>query len=345
MDVGRFDYELPPDRIAQYPAEERDASRLLVCDRARGRRDDRVFRELPDLLRPGDLLVLNDSRVIPARLVGRLAPAGAQVELLFLRAAGGPRWEALARPARRCRTGAVILLADGETTVRVVSAGREGRRVVEVEGEQSAREVLERHGMPPLPPYIARYAKPGAEDWERYQTVYATRDGSVAAPTAGLHFTWALLERLRSAGVELASLTLHVGPGTFRPIRGPRVEEHRIDAEELRVSPAVAATVNRAKAERRRVIAVGTTTCRALEAAADESGLVRPIAGLTDLYIYPGYRFKVIDGLLTNFHLPRSSLLLLVSAFAGRELVLEVYRYAVAAGYRFYSYGDAMLIL
>lgn len=345
MDVSLFDYHLPLERIAQYPAERRDASRLLVCDRAAGRWEDCVFAELSDLLRPGDVLVVNDSRVIPARLLGRLEPGGAQVELLFLRAAAGSAWEALARPAKRCRPGAVVVFGDGQARARVVAVAGEGRRLVEVEGGGSVREVLERYGVPPLPPYITRHQKPGQEDWERYQTVYAARDGSVAAPTAGLHFTPTLLDRLRAAEIEIQTLTLHVGPGTFRPIRSAKVEAHRMEAEEVTISGKAADSINGAKAQGRRIIAVGTTTCRALESAADEHGRVRPMSGPTDLFIYPGYGFKVINVLLTNFHLPRSSLLLLVCAFAGREFVLDAYRHAVHAGYRFYSYGDAMLIL
>ncbi len=345
MDASLFDYQLPPERIAQYPAEQRDAARLLVCDRAAGGWEDRAFGELPELLRQGDCLVVNDSRVIPARLLGRLEPGGARVELLFVRAAAGSAWEALARPAKRCRPGAVIRLGDGPARVRVIAVANEGRRIVEVDGGGSVQELLQRYGVPPLPPYIARHQKPGQEDWERYQTVYAARDGSVAAPTAGLHFTPALLDRLRARGVAIETLTLHVGPGTFRPIRAARVEAHWMEAEEVTISAEAADAVNRAKAEERRVVAVGTTTCRALESAADEGGRVRSLSGPTDLFVYPGYRFKVIDALLTNFHLPRSSLLLLVCAFAGRELVLDAYRHAVEAGYRFYSYGDAMLVV
>ncbi len=345
MDVSLFDYRLPPERIAQYPAEQRDASRLLVCDRATGQCKDRVFSELPNLLRPGDLVVVNDSRVISARLLGGLEPDGTQVELLFLKAVNPSRWEALARPGKRCRPGAVIRFSDGQARVRVVGSAGEGRRIVEIEGGGSVREVLERCGVPPLPPYITRHQKPGQEDWERYQTVYATHEGSVAAPTAGLHFTQTLLDRLKTRGIEVQMLTLHVGAGTFRPIRSARVEAHRMEAEDVTISSAVADAINRAKAEGRRVIAVGTTTCRALEAAADECGTVRPMSGPTDLFIYPGYRFKVIDALLTNFHLPRSSLLLLVCAFAGREFILGAYYHAVDAGYRFYSYGDATLIV
>jgi S-adenosylmethionine:tRNA ribosyltransferase-isomerase len=345
MDLALFEYELPAHRIAQYPVEQRDASRLLVCDRASGRWQDRFFGDLPELLRPGDCLVVNDSRVIPARLLGRLEPDGPRVELLFVRALAPMRWEVLARPAKRCRPGAVIGFGEGQVRARIVAVGGEGRRLVEVEGAGSVRGILDRYGVPPLPPYIARHDKPGQEDWERYQTVYATREGSVAAPTAGLHFTPALLHRLEARGVEIGRITLHVGPGTFRPIRSARVEDHRVEPEETTISSETARAITRAKREGRRIVAVGTTTCRALESAVEADGTVRPLAGFTDLFIYPGYRFKVIDGLLTNFHLPRSSLLLLACAFAGRGFILEAYRHAVAAGYRFYSYGDAMLIL
>ncbi len=341
MDPALFDYELHPDRIAQYPAERRDASRLLVLDRAGRRWDDRVFADLPGLLRAGDCLVVNDSRVIPARLLGTLQN-GPPVELLFLKEVDDSRWEVLARPAARCRVGAVILL--GEIQARVVEASGDGRRVVAVEGVQSARDFLDRHGLPPLPPYIRRYRKPGAQDWERYQPVYACYDGSLAAPTAGLHFTPALLDRLRTRGVEVRALTLHVGPGSFRPIRAARVEEHSMMAEEVVVTQEVAASINQAKAEGRRVVGVGTSVVRALEGASDPAGRVCPFSGRTALFISPGYGFKVMDALITNFHLPRSTHLLLVSAFAGRELILATYRRAVEAGYRFYSYGDAMLI-
>ncbi len=337
MDSALFDYELPPGRIAQYPAERRDASRLLLVDRATRRWEDRQFADLPDLLRPGDCLVLNDSRVIPARLFGML-PGGAPVELLFLREITSCRWEVLVKPGKRCRVGAVVML--GEAQARVVEAGEEGRRVIEVQGITSARDFLERHGLP----HIGRHAKPGAEDWERYQTVYARPEGSVAAPTAGLHFTEESLEKLRARGVEVRHLTLHVGPGTFRPIRRARIEEHRMEAEPVEIPEETAVAVNRAKREGRRVVAVGTTTTRALESAADDSGEVKSLSGEADLFIVPGHRFRVVDALLTNFHLPRSSLLVLVSAFAGRELILDAYRHAVLSGYRFYSYGDAMLI-
>ncbi len=343
MDVALFDYALPPEAIAQRPAERREASRLLVLSRARGEWADHRFADLPELLRPGDCLVVNDSRVIPARVIARDAASGARVELLFATPLGATRWEVLARPARRARPGVRLSAADGACVFRVVGAGQEGSRVVESETGE-VLPLLERYGAPPLPPYIEHYAKPEAMDWERYQTVYAEPAGSVAAPTAGLHFTRPLLEDLRARGVEVHAITLHVGPATFRPIRAARLEDHRLPPEHARIPPAVADAVSRAKAEGRRVIAVGTTTTRALESAGDLDGRVQAWDGPVSLYITPGHRFTVIDALLTNFHVPRSSLLVLVSAFAGRELILGAYRHALAAGYRFYSYGDAMLI-
>jgi S-adenosylmethionine:tRNA ribosyltransferase-isomerase len=344
MDVSLFDYELPRELIAQEPAEPRDSSRLLVLDRSSGAREDRRFGELVELLRPGDCLVANRSRVIPARLLGVTESGGRSVELLMLRPVGGDRWEALVRPGRRCRVGARLELAGGAARARVVGEGREGTRVVAIEGPWPVRELLERHGLPPLPPYIARHDAPKPEDRERYQTVYARDDGSVAAPTAGLHFTPELLARLEGRGVAVHYLTLHVGPGTFRPLRAERVEEHRLEAEPIDIPAATVRAIHEAKRVGRRVIAVGTTTARALEWAAGDDGSVRGGAGEADLFIRPGHRFRIVDALVTNFHLPRSSLLVLVSAFAGRDVVFEAYRHAVASRYRFYSYGDAMLI-
>ena len=343
MDVTQFDYELPPELIAQEPAEPRDASRLLALDRATGRMEDRRFSDLERLLGPGDCLVANRSRVIPARMLG-VGEGGRPVQLLFLRPVGGERWMAMARPGRRCRVGARIELAGGAARARVVGQGPEGTRVVEVDAPWPVTELLERHGLPPLPPYIARHDSPKPEDRERYQTVYARDDGSVAAPTAGLHFTPELLARLERGGVEIHYLTLHVGPSTFRPLRGTRVEEHDLEAEPIEISEATAGSIDEARREGRRVIAVGTTTTRALEWAVSPDGRVRAGRGAADLFIRPGHRFRVVDGLITNFHLPRSSLLVLVSALAGRELILSAYRHAIEARYRFYSYGDAMLI-
>jgi S-adenosylmethionine:tRNA ribosyltransferase-isomerase len=345
MDLSLFDYQLPSELIAQEPAEPRDASRLLVLERHRGGWADQRFGDLPALLRPGDCLIANQSRVIPARLLGALEPGGARVELLLLRPIAPTRWETLVRPARHWRPGARVAIAGGMARATVVAQHGDGVRVLEIETPWPVRELLERHGLPPLPPYIARHDAPKPEDRDRYQTVYARHEGSVAAPTAGLHFTPELIRNLETDGVEIHFLTLHVGPATFRPLRSERVEEHRMGAEPVEIPEATAEAVNRARTEGRRVIAVGTTTARTLEWACDGQGRVRPGAGAADLFIYPGHRFRVVDALLTNFHLPRSSLLLLVAAFAGRELILAAYQHAVAARYRFYSYGDAMLIL
>jgi S-adenosylmethionine:tRNA ribosyltransferase-isomerase len=344
MDVALFDYELPPELIAQEPAEPRDASRLLVLDRGRGSWQDRVFSDLPDLLRPGDCVVANQSRVIPARLLGTAVEGGGAVELLLLRPLAEERWEALVRPGRRCRVGARVALAGGAAHARIVGQSVAGARVVEIEGPWPVRELLERYGLPPLPPYIVRHDAPKPEDRERYQTVYAREEGSVAAPTAGLHFTPELLARLGRRGVAVHYLTLHVGPGTFRLLRTPQIDEHRMEAERIEIPEATARAVAEARREGRRVVAVGTTTTRALEWAAGHEGRLREGTGEADLFIRPGHRFRVVDALVTNFHLPRSTLLVLVAALAGRALILEAYRHAVAARYRFYSYGDAMLI-
>jgi S-adenosylmethionine:tRNA ribosyltransferase-isomerase len=340
VDVAEFDYHLPPERIAQAPAETRDASRLLAVDRAAGSLRDHRFDELPSLLRADDCLVVNDSRVIPARVAAEDVD-GRPVELLFVEAVSEGVWRALVRPGRRCRPG--VHLRAGGARLRVIGVEPDGARLIAREHGTIA-SLLEQQGVPPLPPYIDRHAKPSPEDWERYQTVYAKAAGSVAAPTAGLHFTERLLDHLRSRGVEVHALTLHVGPATFRPVTSPTVEGHTIAAEAAIVPATTAAAVNRARADGRRVVAVGTTATRALESAVGDDGRVAALAGAAGLTIRPGHRFRAIDALLTNFHLPRSSLLLLVAAFAGRELTLRAYRHAVAAEYRFYSYGDAMLI-
>jgi S-adenosylmethionine:tRNA ribosyltransferase-isomerase len=344
MELTLFDYDLPPDLIAQEPAEPRDASRLLVVDRGLGTREDRCFHDLPGLLRSGDCLVLNESRVLPARLFGALEPGGQPVELLMLGPGPDGRWQALVRPGRRCRVGARVVVAGGDARIVILGQKEEGVREVAVHAPWPVRELLERHGLPPLPPYIARHDAPKLDDRERYQTVYAREEGSVAAPTAGLHFTRELLARLEAVGVEVHSLTLHVGLGTFRPIRAQRVEEHRIAPEDVEIGEETAEAVNRARAAGRRIVAVGTTTTRALEWAARGDGGIRAGRGAADLFIHLGHRFRAVDALVTNFHLPRSTLLVLVSAFCGREAVLGAYRHAVAARYRFYSYGDAMLI-
>jgi len=344
MDVSLFDYELPAELIAQEPAEPRDASRLLVVNRQLRAWEDRSFGDLPDLLRAGDCLVANRSRVIPARLLGTAVDGGRPVELLMLRPVGEGRWEAMVQPGRRCRVGARVELAGGVARARIVGEGTAGARVVEIEGPWPVRELLERHGLPPLPPYITRHDAPKPEDRARYQTVYARDDGSVAAPTAGLHFTPELLARLADRGVAVHYLTLHVGPGTFRPLWAPRLDAHRMESEPVEIPEDTARAVHEAKRDGRRVVAVGTTTTRALEWAMGEDGQLREGAGAADLFIRPGHRFRVVDALITNFHLPRSTLLVLVAALAGRDLILDAYRHAVTARYRFYSYGDAMLI-
>ncbi len=341
MRIDDFDYVLPRELIAQAPAETRDASRLLRLERATGAIEDRRFTELPGLLRTGDCVVVNDSRVIPARVLAE-DDAGRPVELLFVEPVDAHAWRALVRPGRRCRAGAP--LRAGGARLRVLRVDVDGARVVARE-DGTIAALLEGHGVPPLPPYIARHAKPVPEDWERYQTVYATTPGSVAAPTAGLHFTATMLETLRAAGVEVHAITLHVGPATFRPVTVATVEAHRLPAERSHVPKTTADAIERARGENRRVVAVGTTTVRTLESAADERGHVQPFDGAADVTIRPGHHFRVVDALLTNFHLPRSSLLLLVAAFAGRERALAAYRHAVQNRYRFYSYGDAMLIV
>jgi len=353
LTLDAFDFGLPPDRIAQEPAERRDAARLLVLPRGSGRLVDATVRDLPAFLRAGDCLVVNDTRVVAARLFGRIAGSEREVEVLLLRAAGpggfrdpaGVEWAALVRPARHCPPGTVLRLGDGAAQATVTAGGEAGQRRLALACEGTVEDLLAAHGLPPLPPYIRRYRKPAGDDWTRYQTVYATAPGAVAAPTAGLHFTPELLAAVAERGVELHRLTLHVGPGTFRPVRVTRVADHRMAPEAYEVPAGTAAALSRARAQGRRVVAVGTTTVRTLETLAAADGRIGAGAGWTDLTIVPGHRFRAVDGLLTNFHLPRSSLLLLVAAFAGREAILDAYRHAIAAAYRFYSYGDAMLIL
>jgi len=340
--IDGYDYPLPEERIAQQPLAERDASRLMVLERASGTLSHRLFRELPELLRPGDLVVTNRSRVFPARLLARRASGGA-VEVLLVRPRTDELWEAMLRPARRLPPGSEVEVAPG-FRVRVEPGGSGAVRLVRLLTEEGApAAAIERHGHVPLPPYIRR--PDSVADRERYQTVFAREKGSVAAPTAGLHFTEGLLERLAARGVETASLLLHVGPGTFRPVEVQDVRQHRVAAERFTVPAETAAAVERARAERRRVVAVGTTVTRALESAAGGDGTVRAGESETSLVIVPGFRFRVVGALVTNFHLPRSSLLLLVAAFAGRERILSAYAQAVAQGYRFYSYGDAMLLV
>jgi len=342
--IDAYDFDLPEAQIAQEPAELRDASRLLVLDRAAGAIRDAAFADLPGFLRPGDLLVLNDTRVFPARLRGERVPGGGHAELLLIREAETGVWEALARPGRRLGEGAQMRFGEG-LAAEVVGVLPDGRRRVRFAHAGDFWAALEAAGEPPLPPYIRRATGARSADRERYQTVYARERGAIAAPTAGLHFTPEVLRAVESAGVSVAHVTLHVGYGTFEPVRAEDLREHRVAPEAFAISEATAAAVRAARAAGGRVLAVGTTTTRALEAAASPDGVLTPGPGTADLTVTPGYRFCVVDALLTNFHLPKSSLLVLVGAFAGRERVLAAYRHAVADGYRFYSYGDAMLIL
>ena len=345
-DTEAYAYDLPRHLIAEQPLPERDASRLLVLwrDEREGESasEDRSFRDFLEYLDPGDALVVNDSRVFPARLVGR-KPTGASAEILLLRPIDSEayRWEALVRPGQKLKPGRVVEVAEG-LSVRI-EASREGGREVRLDTSEDPWAAIERHGLVPLPPYIRRESTEA--DRERYQTVYAAQRGSVAAPTAGLHLTEALLERVRRRGVRVVPITLHVGPGTFRPVEAPRLEEHRLEAERHAVSPESAGTLNEVRAEGCRMVAVGTTVVRVLEATVREDGFFEAGSGETDLFIHPPFRFRAVDRLLTTFPLPRSTLLMLVAAFAGRERVLRAYRHAVTARYRFYSYGDAMLVL
>ncbi len=343
MEVSLFDYALPPELIAQEPSPERAGSRMLVLPR-RGELTlaDRRFRDLPEHLRPGDCLVLNDTRVIPARLVGRRA-GGGRAELLLLRELEGGVWEALARPGGRLRPGASVQFGDGELRAEVLSMAAGGLRTVRLSHAGDLPALLERLGRTPLPPYIKR-PQPRAGDRERYQTVYAARPGAVAAPTAGLHFDPQTLAAVRGRGVAVAFITLHVGLGTFQPITAQTVAGHVMGGEWCEIGEPAAEMIAGTRRAGGRVVAVGTTVVRALESRAGEDGSLRPGAQLTDLFIFPGYRFRMVDALLTNFHLPRSTLLMLVSAFCGRERVLEAYAHAIRQGYRFYSYGDCMFI-
>ena len=362
MLVSEFDYDLPERLIAQEPAQQRDQSRLLVINRTTGELIDSVFSDLPKYLRRGDLLVLNNTRVFPARLIGRrvrVTPRGdtvlgGRVEVFLVNRIAPLVWETLVKPGRALTPGARVEFARGKLTAEVVEWRERGRRVVRFEADGDFDEIVDRIGRTPLPPYIKRDDEDRL-DAERYQTVFARERGAVAAPTAGLHFTPALLDDLRANGIETAEITLHVGYGTFQPVRVERVEDHRVEPEAYSIGEAAAESINRALIEDRRVIAVGTTTTRALESdalravesdAAPVTCHLSPVTcATTDLFIYPGFEFKVLGGLITNFHLPGSSLLMLVSAFANRELILKAYEHAITNEYRFYSYGDAMLIL
>lgn len=340
MRTNDFWYDLPERLIAQHPAGQRDHSRLMILNRKTGDTDHRFFYDLPRYLNPGDCLVLNNTRVLPARLLGERS-GGGQAELLLLRDLGGGRWECLAKPGKRIRVGDRLRFGGDALAGTVEERGEGGLRTVRFVHEGVFLELLERLGRMPLPPYIReRLDDPG-----KYQTVYASEPGSAAAPTAGLHFTPELLQRIGEAGVSVIEITLHVGLGTFRPVQVENVEDHVMHSEYFHISAGAAGEINRARQGGGRVVAVGTTVCRTLESAADPAGLIREAAGFTDIFITPGYRFRAIDCLLTNFHLPESTLMMLISAFSTREHVLRAYQEAVAREYRFFSFGDAMLIL
>lgn len=361
MLLEEFDYQLPKELIAQRPLGERDASRMMLLDRAAQSFSDRAFRSLPEILVPGDVLVVNNTRVFPARLLGKRRGARAQaigkgnpgareyltaeVELLLTRNESGDVWQGLVHPGRKVRTGEVVIFGGGELEAEVLGRGEFGvRRVLLRARGGSVAAAIDRLGHVPLPPYVGRPDE--VSDRETYQTIYATARGAVAAPTAGLHFTERIFDAMRAREIEVCEITLHVGPGTFRPVQTDRVEDHKMESEQFEISEAAASIINRALAEGRRVIAVGTTSVRTLESVAlQNDGKIVACRGETGLFIMPGFRFQVVRGLLTNFHLPRSTLLMLVSAFAGRDLIFRAYQHAIEQRYRFYSYGDCMLIL
>lgn len=339
MKKSDFYFELPPELIAQTPLDRRDASRLMLLDKQTGELGHRHFYELPELLRPGDCLVLNDSRVLPARLFGKRKSGGA-VEVLLLRELGDDKWECLTRPGRKTRPGTDVSFGGGELTGTVLEVISDGKRIIQFKYGGIFLEVLERLGRMPLPPYI----KAELQDRERYQTVYSREPGSAAAPTAGLHFTKQLLEQISGMGVNVCYVTLHVGLGTFRPVKEDEITEHEMHSEFCTVPEETARIITQTKRSGGRVVCVGTTSCRTLESFAADDGSIAAQSGWTDIFIYPGYRFKCVDALVTNFHLPESTLIMLVSALAGRENVLAAYKEAVEERYRFFSFGDAMFI-
>ena len=335
-----FYFELPQELIAQDPLEDRSGSRLLVLDKESGEIEHRTFRDIKEYLGPGDCLVINDTKVIPARLIGSKVGTNAKIEILLLKRKENDIWETLVKPGKKAKPGTKISFGEGLLIGEVLDVVDEGNRLIQFSYEGIFEEILDQLGQMPLPPYITHQL----EDKNRYQTVYAKHSGSAAAPTAGLHFTPELLEEIKESGVEIAHVTLHVGLGTFRPVKVENIQEHHMHSEFYRIEASEAEKINRAKREGHRVICVGTTSCRTVESAAKPDGTLSECSGWTEIFIYPGYRFKVLDCLLTNFHLPESTLIMLVSALAGREHVLHAYEEAVKERYRFFSFGDAMLI-
>lgn len=341
MKVTDYYFDLPQEQIAQDPLEDRSSSRLLVLDKETGEYSHHVFREITEFLKPGDCLVLNNTKVIPARLFGEKEGTQAKIEILLLKRRENDVWETLVKPGKKAKVGTKIIFGGGLLVGEVIDIVEEGNRLIQFTYEGIFEEILDQLGQMPLPPYITHQLK----DKNRYQTVYAKYDGSAAAPTAGLHFTPELLQQVKDMGVDIAEVTLHVGLGTFRPVKVDNILEHHMHSEFYMVTQEAADKINNAKKNGHRVICVGTTSCRTIESAADENGMLKESSGWTEIFIYPGYQFKVLDCLITNFHLPESTLLMLVSALAGREHVLAAYEEAVKEGYRFFSFGDAMLII
>lgn len=340
MKVTDFDFYLPEELIAQCPLEKRDEARLMLLDKNTGEIEHKIFKDIIYYLEPGDCLVLNDTRVLPARLIGSKENTGGKIEFLLLKRIDKDKWETLVKPGKRAQVGTRFVFGDGELKAEVVSVEEDGNRIVQFEYEGIFEEVLDKLGQMPLPPYI----KEKLEDKEMYQTVYSKEQGSAAAPTAGLHFTEELLKKIEEKGVNIAFLTLHVGLGTFRPVKVENIQDHNMHSEYYTMSKETADIINRAKKSGKKVIAVGTTSCRTLETIGDDKGEVREQSGWTDIFIYPGYKYKVVDRLITNFHLPESTLIMLVSALAGREKIMNAYNTAVKERYRFFSFGDAMFI-
>ena len=340
MKTSDFNYDLPEELIAQFPIKDRSSSRLMVVDKKTGEIEHKVFKDIIDYLEEGDCLVLNDTRVIPARLIGSKVETGGKIEFLLLKRNEDDTWETLVKPGKRAKIGSKFSFGDGKLIAEVVGMGDDGARIVKFEYEGIFEEVLDELGNMPLPPYITEKL----EDRERYQTIYSKHNGSAAAPTAGLHFTDDLLKQIRDKGVEEAFVTLHVGLGTFRPVKVDDVLEHKMHSEYYMVSQEAADKINRAKENGKRVICVGTTSCRTIESAADNNGVLKATSGWTDIFIYPGYKFKLMDNLITNFHLPESTLIMLVSALSTRENILNAYEEAVKERYRFFSFGDAMFL-
>lgn len=341
MQLKDFYYDLPQELIAQEPLVDRSSSRLMHIDRITGEVTHNIFKNIGDYLKPGDCLVINDTKVIPARLYGAREETNAKIEVLLLKRKEENLWETLVKPGKKCKPGTRIVFGDGILTGVVEDVVEEGNRLIRFEYEGIFEEILDELGQMPLPPYITHKL----EDKNRYQTVYAKYEGSAAAPTAGLHFTNELLDSIKAMGVEIAHVTLHVGLGTFRPVKVDNILEHHMHSEFYMIDEENAKKINRAKESGNRVISVGTTSCRTLESATDDSGKLISGSGWTDIFIYPGYKFKMIDGLITNFHLPESTLLMLVSAFVGRERIMEAYKEAVQERYRFFSFGDAMILI